>query len=172
MTGLNIKFNHIIEISTIITDQYLNIIDEGPSITIFQPKENLLSINKWSMHQHTKSGLLDKVVRSRVSVKEAEEKTINFLKKNNIKKGCSPMCGNSVYQDRKFLAKYMKNLDSYFHYRLLDVSTIKELVFRWYPNLKIFKKKKMHTALYDIKESINELKFYQKHIFIPIKKNI
>ncbi|CAL4325931.1 Oligoribonuclease [Buchnera aphidicola (Protaphis terricola)] len=164
MTGLNSKIHRIIEISTLITDIQLNIISIGPTIAIHQKKKDILLMDKWNKLTHTKSGLIKRVKKSIYNELQAESKTIIFLKKWVPIKS-SPICGNSIYQDRKFLNKYMPKLDNYFHYRCIDVSTIKELISRWNPNIKKFKKKKNHTTLEDIYESIMELKFYKKNFF-------
>lgn len=140
MTGLNLKIHRIIEIATLITDSELNIIAKGPVIAINQTEKNMLLMNSWNKKTHMKTGLVDKVKKSIYNESKAESKTIFFLKQW-VDSKISPMCGNSIYQDRKFLAKYMPNLENYFHYRCIDVSTIKELVYRWHPKIKTFKKK-------------------------------
>ena len=164
MTGLDPEENHIIEIATIITDSELNIIDQGPVYAIYQKEEILNKMDKWNTEHHTKTGLLKRVRNSKFDEKTAEENTIEFLEKY-VKKGISPLCGNTIYQDRAFLKKYMKKLESYFHYRIIDVSSIKELILRWYPDLPVFKKENTHEALKDILESIEELKYYKENIF-------
>lgn len=164
MTGLNSKIHRIIEIATLITDEQLNILAQGPVIAINQKEKHMLLMNEWNKKNHMKTGLVEKVKKSTYNESKAEFKTISFLKKWVSLKS-SPMCGNSVYQDRKFLNQYMPKLEKYFHYRSIDVSTIKELVSRWYPKTKKFKKQKNHTALDDIKESVVELRFYKKFFF-------
>lgn len=166
MTGLDPEENRIIEIATMVTDAELNILGEGPVFAIHQP-DHFLEMDAWNTKQHTKSGLLQRVKESRVSEQEAEIKTIAFLEKY-IPAGHSPMCGNSICLDRRFLIKYMPQLAEFFHYRSIDVSTLKELSKRWAPTLldKI-KKTSQHLALEDIKDSIAELRYYREH-FIRI----
>lgn len=165
MTGLNPETDYIIEIATIVTDSELNIIEQGPVYAIHQDESILNQMDEWNKKHHSKTGLINRVKSSKLNEKQAEEKTISFIKKY-IKKGGSPLCGNTIYQDRAFLKKYMQELESYFHYRIIDVSSLKELILRWYPDLPIFKKKNTHEALEDILESIQELKYYKKNIFI------
>ncbi|CAL4325687.1 Oligoribonuclease [Buchnera aphidicola (Eriosoma lanigerum)] len=167
MTGLNPEQHRIIEIATLVTNAQLKILAIGPVIPIFQPKYRLKIMEKTIYNMHKKNGLLDLVKNSKFHEKKAESYTINFLKKW-VPKNISPICGNTVGQDRRFLHKYMPNLESYFHYRYIDVSTIKELAYRWKPKiLKNFRKKNNHSALDDIYESILELQFYKKY-FIKI----
>ncbi len=166
MTGLNPDLHVILEIASVITDSQLEIIAEGPDIVIHYEPEQLQSMDSWSREQHTASGLLEKVFASRTDCHEAERRTLQFISAH-CKMGHSPLCGNSVWQDRRFLVKYMPLLNNYLHYRNIDVSTIKELAKRWYPALPSFKKQKQHLALSDIKESINELKYYREHLFKP-----
>lgn len=142
MTGLNPNIHRIIEMATLITDEKLNIIAKGPVIAIHQKKENMQLMNEWNKEIHMKTGLIQRVKESTYNESEAESETIFFLEKWAPIKS-SPMCGNSIYQDRKFLNKYMPKLESYFHYRCIDVSTVKELISRWYPQIKKFKKKKI-----------------------------
>lgn len=165
MTGLDPNNDVILEIATIVTDKNLNVIATGPELAIKQSSENLDKMSAFVRSMHNGNGLLKRVEASSVTIEEAENATINFLK-NYIHPNTSPLCGNSVYVDRKFLTSYMPNLEKLFHYRILDVSTIKEIAQRWYPKEanKIIKKNK-HTALADIIESIDELKFYREHIF-------
>ena len=165
MTGLNPDIHVILEIASIITDSQLNIIAEGPDIVIHYELSELQSMDSWSQEQHAASGLLEKVLTSKIDCHEAERMTLQFISAH-CKMGHSPLCGNSVWQDRRFLVKQMPLLDRYLHYRTIDVSTIKELARRWYPSLPTFKKQKQHLALSDIKESIKELKYYREHIFI------
>lgn len=165
MTGLFPEKDRIIEIATIVTDSELNTIAEGPVFAIKQPDELLSSMDSWNTKQHNSSGLVSRVKASQISEKEAEEKTLEFLKKY-VSSGKSPMCGNSVYQDRRFLNKYMPTLEQYFHYRLLDVSTLKELALRWAPRVYSgLAKESKHLALDDIRESIEELKYYRANLF-------
>lgn len=163
MTGLDPNFDRIIEIATIVTDAQLNILAEGPVFAIHQPEERLIQMDEWNTRQHTKSGLVQRVRESNMTDAMAERETIDFLRKY-IDKGKSPMCGNSVCQDRRFLCRYMPELADFFHYRHLDVSTLKELVRRWQPKLLDgIKKQSKHLALEDIKESIDELIYYRTH---------
>ena len=166
MTGLSSVDNVIIEIAVIITDTNLNIIAQSPSYAIKQDVAELDKMDKWNKSTHTKSGLIERVKQSSMTVKNVEHELLALMKKY-VYKGMSPLCGNTVHQDRKFLAKYMPLLEDFFHYRNLDVSTIKELAKRWYPNTyKQFVKHNKHEALADIQESINELLYYREHLFI------
>tara|TARA_Y100001935_G_C17293096_1_gene504576 strand:+ start:736 stop:1281 length:546 start_codon:yes stop_codon:yes gene_type:complete len=162
MTGLNTMTDEIIEIATIVTDENLNILAEGPSIAIYQPEDILKNMDEWNTNQHGKSGLIKRVIESKYSAQDAELETLDFLQKW-VAKGVSPMCGNTICQDRRFMARLMPTLEEYFHYRNLDVSTIKELAKRWAPEtFKGFQKHSSHLALNDIKDSIEELKYYQE----------
>lgn len=164
MTGLDPEKDRIIEIATIVTDSRLNIIAEGPVFAIHQPDSLLQSMDQWNTKQHNGSGLVARVKASRVTEKEAEAATIVFLKEH-VLQGKSPMCGNTIYQDRRFLSRYMPELEKYFHYRLLDVSTLKELALRWAPRVyNGLQKESKHLALDDIRESIEELKYYRGHL--------
>lgn len=163
MTGLEPKTDVIIEIATIVTDSDLNVLAEGPTLAIHQPDEVLDSMDEWCTNQHGKSGLTQRVKDSKVTEAEAEQQTIEFLKQY-VEAGASPMCGNSIGQDRRFLDKYMPELEDFFHYRNLDVSTLKELAKRWSPEVAAgVLKKGSHLALDDIKDSIEELKHYREH---------
>ncbi len=163
MTGLNPEKDRIIEIATVVTDAHLEIIAEGPVFAVKQSDKLLSVMDEWNTKQHTKSGLVERVKNDSVSETEAETLTLEFLK-NYVSLGKSPMCGNSICQDRRFLWHYMSELEGYFHYRNLDVSTLKELAKRWKPEImKGFKKKTKHLALSDIFDSIEELKFYRDH---------
>ena len=164
MTGLDPEKDLILEIATVITDNELNLIAEGPNLVIHQPDIVLDSLDEWNTLQHTKTGLLEKSRQSELTVEDAEEKTLSFLK-THCNKEESPLCGNSVWQDKRFLYKYMKNLNNYVHYRIIDVSSIKEIIQRWYPNESMFKKQEAHLALSDVYESIEELKFYKNKFF-------
>jgi len=164
MTGLDPEKMVIIEIASIVTDYELNIIAEGPNIAINYPEEVLNGMDEWSRTHHTASGLLERVRTSRCSCPQAEKETIGFLQRY-CKKDESPLAGNSIWQDRRFLARHMPELEGFFHYRIVDVSSIKELVRRWYPSLPPYEKKKSHMALEDIYESVNELKYYRKQVF-------
>ncbi len=166
MTGLDSDNDLIIEIATVVTDKDLNILDQGPVIAVNQRKEIIDKMDAWNQKHHGQSGLIDRVLQSRVTEREAEIQTLDFLK-NWVAEGQSPMCGNSICQDRRFLHRCMPELERFFHYRNLDVSTIKELVTRWAPDLNSgFKKQAAHVALDDILESINELKYYREHFFV------
>lgn len=169
MTGLEPEQDRIIEIATIVTDLNLNILAEGPVFAVSQPKELLDKMDSWNTRQHNQSGLVKRVLESEVSESQAEQETIKFLQQY-VDRGKSPMCGNSICQDRRFLYKYMPELAAFFHYRNLDVSTLKELAQRWRPSLMngIVKEGK-HLALEDIKDSINELCYYRQH-FIQLKE--
>ncbi|SPP32031.1 Oligoribonuclease [Arsenophonus endosymbiont of Aleurodicus floccissimus] len=163
MTGLDPEQNRIIEIATIVTDSNLTILSEGPVIAIHQPEQQLSLMDEWNVKIHTESGLIDRVKSSQYDEKKAELATIAFLEKW-LPTGVSPICGNSVAQDRRFLFKYMPELEKYFHYRYLDVSSLKELVRRWKPDILAgFTKKNTHQALEDIRESIAELAYYRQH---------
>lgn len=163
MTGLDPEKERIIEIATIVTDKDLNILAEGPVLAIKQSDELLAKMSDWCVKTHTENGLIERVKNSKLTERVAELQTIDFLKRW-VPKGASPICGNSVPQDKRFLYKYMPDLADYFHYRHLDVSTLKELANRWKPEiLTQFKKRNTHLALDDIRESINELKFYREH---------
>ena len=163
MTGLDTQRDYIIEIASIVTDKNLNILEEGPNLAIKQPDEVLNSMDQWNTDHHNRSGLVEKVKDSHITESIAEKQTIEFLSKY-VPKGVAPLCGNTICQDRRFLARCMPELEDYFHYRNLDVSTIKELVNRWYSDVK-FKKDPQHLAIEDIKDSIEELKYYRKFFF-------
>ncbi len=164
MTGLDPFNDVIIEIATIVTDKQLNILAEGPVLAISQSEERLAGMDDWNQKQHGGSGLIDRVRKSAISEAEAERRTIEFLKAWTVA-GKSPMCGNSICQDRRFLARCMPRLEAWFHYRNLDVSTLKELARRWAPEIaKGFKKDSEHLALADIRDSIDELRYYRERI--------
>lgn len=163
MTGLDTDNDAIIEIATVVTDKDLDILAEGPVLAIFQDETVLAKMDDWNQTHHGQSGLLERVRTSTVDVAEAERQTLEFLKLW-VPEGASPMCGNSIGQDRRFMYRSMKKLEAYFHYRNLDVSTLKELAARWAPTVKEgFVKKEAHRALDDIIESIEELRYYRKH---------
>jgi len=163
MTGLVPEKDIIIEIATVVTDAHLNVLAEGPSLAIHQDNKHLDSMDEWNTRQHTKSGLVQRVKESEISVNAAEKQTLDFVMKY-VDPGTSPMCGNSICQDRRFLYNYMPKLEKFFHYRHIDVSTLKELAVRWKPDVvsTSFKQSK-HLALSDIYDSINELKHYREH---------
>ena len=163
MTGLNPDTDLIIEIATIVTDKDLNLLAQGPVIAVHQSDEALAAMDDWNQLHHGQSGLIDRVKASTINDAEAERLTIEFLKQW-IPANTSPICGNSIGQDRRFLVRYMPELEAYFHYRNIDVSTLKELAARWAPALKDgFKKETKHQALDDIIESIEELRYYREH---------
>ncbi len=163
MTGLDPEKERIIEIATIMTDKNLNILAEGPVLAVHQSDELLNKMNDWCQKTHSENGLIERVKASKLTERAAELQTLDFLKKW-VPKGSSPICGNSIAQDKRFLVKYMPDLADYFHYRHLDVSTLKELAARWKPEiLEGFKKENTHLALDDIRESIKELTYYREH---------
>ncbi len=162
MTGLSPEQDRIIEIATIVTDPHLNVLEEGPVFAIHQSLKRLADMDEWNTRTHTESGLVRRVRESSVTEGEAERETIRFISRY-VRANHSPLCGNSVCQDRRFLALYMPGLEKYLHYRNLDVSSLKELVVRWRPELvEGFKKRNTHQALDDIRESIEELKYYRQ----------
>ncbi|HCK80843.1 MAG TPA: oligoribonuclease [Candidatus Competibacter sp.] len=166
MTGLNTQTDRIIEIATIVTDSQLDILAEGPMLAIHQSDAVLAAMDDWNRKQHGESGLIGRVRASTTDEGEAEQLTLEFLSQH-VAKGKSPMCGNSICQDRRFLARCMPELEAYFHYRNLDVSTLKELGRRWYPEqVKGFNKSSTHLALQDIRDSIEELRFYRQRLFV------
>jgi len=165
MTGLDTMNDDIIEIATIVTDEDLNILAEGPVFAIKVSDQKLNGMDDWNTKQHGQSGLIDRVRRSTVTLEQAEKETIEFLNKW-VDEGKSPMCGNSICQDRRFLARQMPQLERFFHYRNLDVSSIKELCYRWRPDiLKGVEKTGSHLEMDDIRDSIRELKHYRQHFF-------
>ena len=165
MTGLDTENDHIIEIATIVTDTQLTEIIEGPVLVIHQPESVMREMDSWNTRQHNESGLTQRVLASKVTLEEAERKTLACLEKY-VAKGTSPMCGNSICQDRRFLARQMPRLEAFFHYRHLDVSTLKVLAQYWAPDvLKSFTKESNHRALDDIRDSIEELKHFRDHLF-------
>jgi len=166
MTGLDTQTDRIIEIATVVTDSQLTVLAEGPVLALHQSDSVLAAMDEWNRTQHGRSGLLDRVRTSSVDEQHAEAQTLQFLSEY-VSPGTSPMCGNSVCQDRRFLARCMPTLEAYFHYRNLDVSTLKELARRWYPNHKNFTKPSAHLALDDIRASIEELRYYRKTLFLP-----
>ncbi len=165
MTGLEPEHDVILEIACIVTDSQLNVLAEGPMFAIYQSDETLNNMSEWCIEHHGKSGLTQRCRDSKIDLATASTKTIEFFQQY-VPKGASPMCGNSIGQDRRFINKYMPEFEEYFHYRNLDVSTIKELASRWKPELlDLVVKKGAHLALDDIRESIEELKVYQAHFF-------
>jgi oligoribonuclease len=163
MTGLIPESDVIIEIATVVTDANLNVIEEGPSLAIHQNSDLLDGMDDWNTNQHNQSGLVQRVIESKVSTAEAESQTLDFLIKY-VDQGASPMCGNSICQDRRFLYNYMPKLEKFFHYRHIDVSTLKELAVRWKPSIiSSTYKKSRHLALSDVYDSIDELRHYKEH---------
>lgn len=163
MTGLQPETDLIIEIATLVTDAQLNILAEGPVLAIKQSDAALAAMDDWNQQHHGASGLIERVKRSVVDEQEATRQTLAFLQQYS-EKNASPLCGNSICQDRRFMARHMPDLESFFHYRNLDVSTIKELVRRWKPEvLDGLLKQSTHQALDDIRDSVNELKYYREH---------
>ncbi|MBU1665702.1 MAG: oligoribonuclease [Gammaproteobacteria bacterium] len=161
MSGLEPDSDSVLEVALIVTDKDLNLVEEGPVLVVHQSDAVLDAMDNWNKGTHGKSGLIDKVKASTLSDADVEAQMIEFMKKH-VGERKSPMCGNSICQDRRFLARHMPKLEAYFHYRNLDVSTLKELAARWRPELKDgFKKANSHTALADIQESIEELKYYR-----------
>jgi oligoribonuclease len=164
MTGLDCQRDSIIEIATIVTTSDLEIVEEGPVLAINQPEHMLDGMDEWNTRQHTGSGLVERVRSSRIDAAEAEQATLAFLS-NHVVKNVSPMCGNSICQDRRFLAREMPGLEAFFHYRNLDVSSLKILAGLWAPDvLAGVKKNAEHLALADIRDSINELRHYRQHL--------
>jgi oligoribonuclease len=167
MSGLLPETDRILEIAMIVTDGDLNIVAEGPVLVVHQEDAVLDRMDAWNKGTHSKSGLIDKVKLSTLTEAEVEAECLAFLKQH-VKSSISPMCGNTIHQDRRFMNRYMPKLEAYFHYRNIDVSTIKELCKRWQPEIaKGFSKQQAHTALADIIESVEELRYYREKLFIP-----
>ncbi len=167
MTGLNPEKDRIIEMATVVTDSNLHILAEGPVFAIQQPDALLAGMDEWNTEHHHRSGLVARVKESCISEQQAEASTLAFLQEY-VPEGKSPMCGNSVWQDRRFLTRYMPMLEKYFHYRLIDVSTLKELALRWTPKIYSgFQKESQHLALADIRDSIEELRYYREKLLVP-----
>jgi len=166
MTGLDPERDVVIEIAAIVTDSELNILAEGPVIAIHQPEQVLAAMDEWNTTHHTRSGLVDRVRASAIDEAAAEDQTLAFLRQW-VTPGSSPMCGNSICQDRRFMARHMPRLERYFHYRNLDVSTLKILMQMWRPELEPgVVKAGSHQALDDIRESVEELRYYRKHMLL------
>ncbi|HQZ34887.1 MAG TPA: oligoribonuclease [Ilumatobacteraceae bacterium] len=169
MTGLEPDRNVIVEIATLVTDDDLNIIAEGPELVVHQPEEALAIMDQVVVDMHTKSGLIDQIRASIITLGDAGAQTLAFIKEHAPEARRVPLCGNSIGMDRRFLAAYLPEIENHLHYRSVDVSSIKELVRRWYPGLLNTRVQKAgsHRALDDIRESVNELQFYRQHIFVP-----
>lgn len=169
MTGLDTNIHHICEIAVLITDKDLNIIAEGPDIVIHLDEDKLSKMSEWCVEHHGKSGLTEQIKKSAIDMKTAEIKVLEFIKQY-VPKNTAPLCGNSIHADKKFICLDMPKFAEYLHYRLIDVSTIKELCRRWYPKIleNAPKKQGSHRALDDIKESLQELKYYREKIFVNI----
>ncbi len=162
MTGLDPDRDTVLEVATLVTDDALNVIAEGPVFAISQPESVLAGMDDWNQRTHGESGLLDRVRSVGVSLADAEQRTLAFIKEHCAEK-TAPLCGNTVWQDRRFLYRYMPVLEAWLHYRIIDVSTLKELARRWRPEVASgFKKQGSHTALADIRESLGELKYYRE----------
>ncbi len=166
MTGLDPDDNTIIEIATIVTEGDLDTVAIGPAIAISQPESELAKMDDWNVTHHTQNGLLERVRNEGISMAEAEQLTLDFVSQH-CKHGQPLLCGNTIGQDRRFLRRYMPDLHDFFHYRSVDVTSIKQLADRWYPNLPRATKPAGHRALDDIKGSIAELEYYRQHIFVP-----
>ncbi|HKY15996.1 MAG TPA: oligoribonuclease [Microthrixaceae bacterium] len=167
MTGLDHTRDVIVEIATLVTDDELEVVAEGPDIVVHQPVEALGSMQRIVVDMHTSSGLLEAIAASTVELAEAGALTLAFIKEHVPEPGSVPLCGNSIGMDRRFLAAYLPEIEQYLHYRSIDVSTVKELARRWYPDLSPPKKATSHRALDDIRESVAELKFWREHVFRP-----
>ena len=166
MTGLNPEHDRILEMATIITDGDLNVIAEGPVLAIRQEQALLDGMDEWNQTHHSGSGLLDRIAREGVAEIEAEAQTLAFIE-GHVAPNTAPLCGNTIWQDRRFLSRYMKTLEGYLHYRMIDVSSIKELAKRWHPQIASgVVKINQHTALADVRESIEELRYYRAHLFV------
>ena len=164
MTGLDIGNESIIEIATVVTDGELNILATGPNLAVSVSEELLAGMDEWNTTHHNESGLVERVRTESVSCEQAEAETLAFLKKW-VSQGVAPLCGNSIWNDKKFMEKEMPLLVDYLHYRMIDVSTVKELARRWYPEIARYEKKGAHLALDDILESIEELRYFRERIF-------
>ena len=169
MTGLDPSRDVILEIATIITDKDLELIAEGPELVLHQPDDILEDMDEWNTTHHSESGLIERVRASEVTLQKAENQTLDFIKQHT-EQNSAPLCGNSIGQDRRFLYRYMPSISSHLHYRNVDVSSIKELVARWYPEkLQAPTKPSNHRALEDIKGSIEELRWYKQHVFVEFE---
>jgi len=165
MTGLDLAGESIIEIATVVTDGQLNVLATGPNLAITVPESLIEGMDEWNTRHHHRSGLVDRIRNEGVSVNEAEQATLSFLREW-VDENTAPLCGNSVWNDRQFMAKEMPELLDFLHYRMVDVSTVKELSRRWYSDVPRYPKKGAHLALDDILESIEELKYFREHVFV------
>ena len=170
MTGLDPNKDVIVEIATLVTDDELNIVAEGPDLVVHQPEPALAAMDPFVVDMHTKSGLLDAIRASTITLEEAGERTLAFIKEYAKDPGTVPLCGNSIGTDRRFLAAYLPDIEQWLHYRSVDVSSVKVLVRRWYPAVRADRPKKLgaHRALDDIRESVAELRFYRERVFVPV----
>ncbi|MEX1368305.1 MAG: oligoribonuclease [Nannocystaceae bacterium] len=166
MTGLDPRTCHVLEIATVVTDAELRVLGEGPHYVVHQPDEVLEGMGPWCIEHHGRSGLTAAVQASTISVAQAEADTLAFLQQHT-RAGVSPLCGNSIDQDRRFIARHMPRLEAFLHWQIIDVSTIKELARRWYPDQPAPPKVGTHRALDDILESIAELRYYREHLLVP-----
>ena len=169
MTGLDPGKDVIVEIATLVTDDDLNVVAEGPDLVVYQPDAALAVMEAFVLDMHTKSGLLDAIRASTVSLEEAGAQTLAFIKEHAPEPATVPLCGNSIGTDRRFLAAYLPEIENWLHYRSVDVSSVKELVRRWYPSVRADRPKKAgaHRALDDIRESVAELRYYRERVFVP-----
>jgi len=170
MTGLDPAHHVIVEIATIVTDDELAIVAEGPDLVVHQPEEALALMDPIVVDMHTKSGLLDAIRASTISLEDAGAQTLEFIRQHVPEARKVPLCGNSIGMDRRFLAAYLPDIENWLHYRSVDVSSVKELVRRWYPSLVngVRQKAGSHRALDDIRESVAELRYYREHVFVPV----
>lgn len=170
MTGLDHTRDVIVEIATIVTDDELEIVAEGPDLVVHQPEAVLAAMDPFVLDMHTRSGLLDAIRTSTVSLEDAGAATLAFIREHVPVASTVPLCGNSIGTDRRFLAAYLPDIESYLHYRSIDVSSVKELVRRWYPKVRQARPQKQgsHRALDDIRDSIDELRYYRQHVFVPL----
>jgi oligoribonuclease len=169
MSGLDPERDAVLELATLVTDADLNVLAEGPELVVHQHAALFDRMDDWCKEHHTKSGLWQRVLDSKLSLADAERQTLDFLKEHTGPRE-SPLCGNSIWQDRRFLAKHMPTLEAHLHYRIIDVSTVKELVSRWSPEHKFPKKKGAHRALDDIRESLDELRHYRATVFKEVSR--
>ena len=164
MTGLDVERHHVLEVAALITDGDLNELDDGLDLIVHQPEETLALMDDWCVKQHGQSGLTEAVRASRVGIEEARALLLDYLR-GRTSEGQSPLCGNSVGHDKRFLERWMPDVVQHLHYRIIDVSTVKELALRWYPDLERFPKGEAHRARDDIRESIAELRYYRERVF-------